>query len=69
LGHCLPLGPLDAVATTVGIWNDQCSPLWQGETAAAWFSHLLGAEATLVYLPESTWRPAEQAYALGDKCG
>jgi MOSC domain-containing protein len=59
----LPLRPVEAVGTAVGIWNDQCTALWQGEAAAAWFSRLLSAEVMLVFMPESTWRPAEQAYA------
>lgn len=59
----LPLRPAEGVATTVSVWGDRCSALWQGDAAAAWFSRLLGAEAMLVYMPESTWRPAEQAHA------
>jgi uncharacterized protein len=59
----VPLRPVEAVGTTVSIWGDRCTAVWQGEAAAAWFSRLLAAEVMLVYLPESSWRPAEQAYA------
>jgi uncharacterized protein YcbX len=59
----LPLHPTAAVSTTVTIWDDSCLALWQGEAAARWFSELLGSDATLVYMPEATWRPAEPAYA------
>jgi uncharacterized protein YcbX len=59
----LPLHPCDAVSTTVTIWDDSCLALWQGEAAARWFSSLLDADVTLVYMPEATWRPAEPAYA------
>ncbi len=59
----LPLHPADAVGTTVSIWKDQCTALWQGEAAAGWFSRLLQADVMLVYMPQSTWRPAEPAYA------
>ena len=59
----LPLRPVEAVGTTVSIWKDQCTALWQGDAAAGWFSRLLQAEVVLVYMPEGTWRPAEPAYA------
>jgi uncharacterized protein len=57
------LRPAEAVGTTVSIWKDHCAALWQGEAAARWFSRLVEAEVTVVYMPESTWRPAEPAYA------
>jgi len=57
----LPLHPAETVGTRVSIWSDQCAALWQGETAARWFSDLLGAEVALVYMPETTWRPAGPA--------
>ena len=59
----LPLHPAPAVGATVTIWDDRCQALWQGEASAGWFSTLLGAEVSLVYMPESTWRPANPARA------
>ncbi len=59
----LPLRPTDAVTATVTIWGDTCAALWQGEAAARWFSALVGVTVALVYMPDSTWRPAGQAYA------
>jgi uncharacterized protein YcbX len=59
----LPLRPSPAVSTTVTIWDDSCQARWQGEAAARWFSALLDAEVALVYMPETTWRPAEPAFA------
>jgi uncharacterized protein YcbX len=59
----LPLHPAPAVGTTVTIWDDSCSALWQGEPAARWFSRLLAAEVGLVYMPDATWRPANPAFA------
>jgi len=59
----LPLRPGEAVTTTVTIWGDICAALWQGEAAARWFSALLGVTVAVVYIPDSTWRPAGQAYA------
>ena len=55
----LPLRPAPAVSASVTIWNDRCEALWQGEAAARWFSDLLRAEVSLVYMPETTWRPAD----------
>jgi uncharacterized protein YcbX len=59
----LPLHPSLSVTTTVTIWDDACLALWQGEAAARWFSALLGADVSLVYMPQSTWRPAGVAFA------
>jgi len=59
----LPLHPTPVVSASVTIWDDRCDALWQGETAARWFSTLLGAEVSLVYMPESTWRPADPSRA------
>jgi len=59
----LPLHTVPAVSTMVTVWDDSCLALWQGEAATRWFSALLGAEVALVYMPNTTWRPAESAYA------
>ena len=59
----LPLHPSPSVTTTVTIWEDVCLAFWQGEAPARWFSALLGADVSLVYMPESTWRPAGPAFA------
>jgi uncharacterized protein YcbX len=61
----LPLAPGPGVATTVAIWDDTCSAQWTGERAAAWFSDLLDTDCSLVYMPDSTIRPADQDYAAG----
>ena len=59
----LRLEPAAAITTTVRIWDDVCEALWLGEHAAEWFSRLLAAPVSLVYMPESTVRPASPAYA------
>jgi uncharacterized protein YcbX len=59
----IPLEPQTAVTTTVVVWEDVCSAGWMGERAAAWFTDLLGERCSLVYMPESTVRPANPAYA------
>jgi uncharacterized protein len=59
----LPLHPSLSVTTTVTIWDDSCLALWQGEAPARWFSALLGADVSLVYMPDATWRPAGVEFA------
>lgn len=58
----LPLRPAGGITTTVVVWDDVCEAVWLGEDAAAWFSRLLAAPVSLVYMPESTLRPANPAY-------
>ena len=59
----LPLRPSAAVTMTVSVWSDTCEAVWLGEEPAQWFSRLVGAPVILVYMPESTLRPANPVYA------
>lgn len=59
----LELDPAPAVPTTAEVWGDTCASWWMGETAAAWFTRLLGATCSLVYMPAETRRPADPDYA------
>ena len=59
----LPLEPSGTVTTTVNIWGDRCTAHWMGERAGRWFSELLGRSASLVYMPDTTHRPADPAFA------
>jgi uncharacterized protein YcbX len=59
----LSLRPSGAVTTTVVVWKDACSAVWAGERAARWFSDLLDADCSLVYMPDATVRPADPSYA------
>jgi uncharacterized protein len=61
----IPSQPSSSVRTTVTVWGDACSAVWTGERAAAWFSDLLETDCSLVYMPESTLRPADPDYAPG----
>lgn len=61
----LPLRPATTVGLEVAIWDDRCAAIWCGERAAAWFSELLERDCSLVYMPDSTIRPADPAYAPG----
>lgn len=59
----LALDPVAAVTTTAVVWDDACESLWLGEAPARWFSQLVGAPVSLVYMPDSTVRPADPAFA------
>ena len=60
----LPLRPGAGGEHQVTIWNDRCEALWQGEAAARWFSTLLRADVSLVYMPDTTWRPVDPPRAF-----
>jgi len=59
----LPLAPAPAVTTPATIWDDTCAAVWTGERAARWFSDVLDSDCSLVYMPETTIRPANTTYA------
>jgi uncharacterized protein len=59
----LPLAPAPAVTTPATVWDDTCAAVWTGERAARWFSDVLETDCSLVYMPETTVRPADTVYA------
>jgi uncharacterized protein YcbX len=59
----LPVAPASTVTVAATVWGDTCSAVWTGERAARWFSDVLEMDCTLVYMPDSTVRPADTAYA------
>jgi MOSC domain-containing protein len=59
----LPLAPASAVTTPATVWDDTCAAVWTGERAARWFSDVLETDCSLVYMPETTVRPANSTYA------
>ena len=59
----LPLRPAGGVTTSVVVWDDTCTAWWTGERAARWFSDLLETDCSLVYMPDSTVRRTDPAYA------
>ncbi|MBT9313767.1 MOSC domain-containing protein [Leptothoe kymatousa] len=51
--------PTTAQPMAVDVWGDRC-PAWSmGDAAAQWLSDFLGTDAQLVYMPDSTHRPAD----------
>ena len=44
---------------TVDVWGDSCLAYSMGQDAAQWLSNFLGVDCQLVYMPESTHRPAD----------
>jgi hypothetical protein len=59
----LRVDPPPAVTTRVTVWDDSCGATWLGEAPARWFSEFLGCAASLVYMPDTTVRPANPVYA------
>jgi uncharacterized protein len=59
----LPLHLRPTVLTTAIIWEDRCEAVWVGERAARWFSEVLDAQCSLVYMPDGTVRRANPSYA------
>lgn len=59
----LPLAPASAVAMPVTVWDDTCTGVWTGERAARWFSDVLETDCSLVFMPDTTLRPANTTYA------
>jgi uncharacterized protein YcbX len=59
----LPLAPAPTVTTPATIWDDTCAAVWTGERPARWFSDVLETDCSLVYMPETTVRPANANYA------
>ena len=61
----LPLVPKPSVLTVmVKIWDDWCESQYINEEADNWFSDQLNFPCRLVYMPESTKRKVEAAYAM-----
>jgi uncharacterized protein YcbX len=59
----LPLAPTSTVALPVTVWDDTCTAVWTGERAARWFSDVLETDCSLVFMPDTTLRPANTTYA------
>jgi uncharacterized protein len=59
----LPLAPSGSVIVEATVWDDRCDALWLGAGPAQWISTVLRSPCGLVYMPGSTVRPADPAYA------
>ena len=59
----LSLGPTGSVVLKATVWDETCDAIWLGPRPATWLSEVLGSPCDLVYMPDSTVRPADPAYA------
>lgn len=59
----LSLRPTGSVVVRATVWEDVCDAIWLGPRPAQWFTEVLGSPCSLVYMPDSTVRPADPAYA------
>lgn len=59
----IPLESAEKSAISVKIWKDTCAAYFCGREAADWFSHKLGINCRLVYMPENSNRPVDRKYS------
>jgi uncharacterized protein YcbX len=59
----LPLEPRSGESMAVRVWRSDCEAIAPSPEADAWLSGYLGLECRLVYMPESTRRESNPAYA------
>ncbi|MEP7374646.1 MAG: MOSC N-terminal beta barrel domain-containing protein [Chitinophagaceae bacterium] len=61
----VPLVPEYSLSTvTVKVWDDYCEAHYVSDEADQWFSDKLNSPCRLLYMPESTKRVVDPAYAL-----
>ena len=59
----LSLTPTGSVVVQATLWDDTCDAIWLGPRPAEWLSTVLGSPCELVYMPDTTVRPPDPAYA------
>lgn len=59
----VPFYPETFDLLTVTVWDDQVEAVIVNDTANRWLSEVLGFSARLVYLPDTSSRPADPNYA------
>jgi len=59
----IPFEPLTQQPIQVTIWDDVCTALEVSATANEWFTEALNRSCRLVYMPDTTQRPVDIAYA------
>jgi uncharacterized protein YcbX len=63
----VPVLPEQKVFKNVKVWEDHCKAQWVSSAADEWFSDILKAHCSLVYLPESTKRKVDSRYAFNNE--
>jgi len=58
----LPLAPRQEAAARVRIWSSEVAAVHAGEEASRWASDLLGARASIVFMPDETERSVKTEY-------
>jgi uncharacterized protein len=59
----IPFGLLSGETIMVSVWSDSCVAQCVSTAADAWFSEQLNMPCRLVYMPDSTLREVDEAYA------
>jgi len=59
----LPLAPSQGATARVRVWSSEVEALDAGDEASRWASSLLGARASIVFMPDQAERPVKAEYA------
>jgi hypothetical protein len=59
----LALAPHEGASVPVRVWRDDVEALHAGEEAVRWVSALLGAPASIVFMPDTVERPVRSDFA------
>jgi uncharacterized protein YcbX len=62
----LRLHPEQGEECKVRVWDDTCDALRVSDEADAWFSEKLERQVCLVYMPDTSLRPVDPRYAVGE---
>ncbi|MCF6407192.1 MOSC domain-containing protein [Chitinophaga filiformis] len=63
----IPYEPSTSETVLVTVWDDNCTGLRVSDEADAWFTRQLAMPCRLVYMPDSTQRTVDKAYAHNEE--
>ena len=63
----IPVAITNSKKIRVRVWNDDCDVLEADASINNWFTHQLGQECKLVYMPEDSLRIVDTNYASGEE--
>jgi len=63
----IPFEPITQKQIQVTIWDDVCTALEVSATVNDWFTEALNRPCRLVYMPDTSQRPVDVAYAQNDE--
>ena len=63
----IPFKPESTATSMVQIWDDTCLAQFVSDTADKWFSQILSITCRLVFMPDTSNRKVEEAYAVNNE--